>query len=171
MEALAPLETVIHYTDLPLIRKKHSDDVIIFCSGAFDVLHAGHVLFLEDCKKWGDILVVEVAHDALIRKHKGLDRPVMNEHIRLKIVSALKPVDYCFLDVPVEGYPLSFLGTVFTMLQPDTYVINDDAFDIPYREYLAKDHHVELVILPRFAPPEFEQISTTHLVEKIRSTA
>ncbi len=169
MEELVRLETIIHYTDLSLIRKKHPDKVIIFCSGAFDVVHGGHILFLEDCKKQGDVLVVEVAHDALIKKHKGELRPVFNEHIRMKIVSSLKPVDYCFLDIPVEGYPLSFLGTVFKMLRPDKYVINSDAFDIPYREQLVKEYTIELIILPRWAPPEFEQMSTTKIVEKIRS--
>src|SRR3989344_341386 len=138
MGGLRGLQIVME--DLSAVREKHKRQTIVFCSGAFDLIHVGHVLFFEDCKKCGDILVVEVAHDALIIKNKGPERPVMNESMRMKHVSALKPVDYCFLDRPYDGYPLQFLGDVFRLLHPDVYVINTDTFDIPFRQRLAEEH-------------------------------
>lgn len=160
---------IILSEDLPEVRKRHPDEVIVFASGAFDLIHAGHVLFLEDCKRLGNILVVEVAHDALLRKNKGSGRPIQNEQERLKMVSALKPVDYCFLDRPVEGHSFIFFNEALAALKPDKWVVNEDAADIPYREEIARSHGVEFVVLRRWCPPEFEGISTSRLIEKIRS--
>lgn len=158
--------------DLPRIREQHRGKKIVFCSGVFDLTHAGHALFFEDCKKQGDILVVCVGYDAKIGELKGEGRPVLNERVRLKMVDAMKPVDYCLLDnIPVGENPLKTLDVVFPDLKPDAYVINDDAFDIPYREAVARRFGVELIILPRFCPPEFENISTTNIIAKIRGAA
>jgi cytidyltransferase-like protein len=143
---------------------------IAFCSGTFDLAHAGHVLFLEDCKKLADIVVVGVGSDALIHSYKGSTRPIMNEHIRLKMIDSLKPVDYAFLQIVSDPKNMleEFLPYVFQNLQPDMYVINEDAFDIPSRERLSKEYGVSLIIFPRTCPPEFEGISTTSLIKKIQ---
>lgn len=158
----------IDYADLPRVRDIHQDQKIVFCSGAFDILHPGHLFFFEQCKSYGDILVVEVAHDRLIAKHKGSKRPILPEAARLKMVSGQKPVDYCFLDVPVEGYPLSFFETVFKLLKPDRYVVNKDAFDMPYRKELAGRHGVELVTIDLWYKPDEIQISTSWIIEQIK---
>lgn len=151
------------------IREEHKDKKIVFSSGTFDLPHAGHVLFFEDCKKLGDVLVVGVGSDAITRARKGAGRPVVNEHVRMKTIASFKPVDYCFLDNnDGSEEPLNFITGVFEHLKPDVYVINDDAFDIAYREKLSKKHNVKLTILKRSCPPEFENISTTKLIEKIK---
>ncbi|MBI2035449.1 MAG: adenylyltransferase/cytidyltransferase family protein [Candidatus Liptonbacteria bacterium] len=155
--------------DLPLIREKHCNQKIVYCSGVFDLIHPGHVLFFEDCKKFGDVLVVGVGGDTNLKKIKGNDRPIMNKYMRMKMVDSLKPVDYCFLSshTPVN-HPLEFIETVFKLLKPDTYIINADASEILYREEMAKKNNVGLKILPRWCPDEFENISTTKLIEKIK---
>src|SRR3989338_1824789 len=114
---------ILKRKNLPSIRKKHKDQKIVYCDGAFDLVHVGHVLFFEDCKQYGDILVVGLGSDALIKKNKGKDRPILNE----------------------------------------------DAFDIPYRRKAAKKYGVKLVILPRSCPKEFEEISTSKIIEKIKN--
>ncbi|MEK7074233.1 MAG: adenylyltransferase/cytidyltransferase family protein, partial [Patescibacteria group bacterium] len=92
--------SIIEFKDIASLRKEHKDKKIVFCSGTFDLTHAGHVLFLEDCKKYGDLLVVAVGNDFNQRVNaKGKGRPVQNEHLRLKMVSSLKPVDYALLDI------------------------------------------------------------------------
>lgn len=162
-------------TDIELlhkIREQHQGKKIVFSSGTFDLPHAGHVLFLEDCKSLGDVLVVGVGSDAITRARKGTDRPILNEQVRLKTISAFKPVDYCFLDnSSSDEKPLNFITEVFEHLKPDFYVINEDAFDIPYRQQLSKNYKVKLVILKRSCPPEFENISTNKIIEKIRGRA
>lgn len=161
--------SVVSHSDLPSIRERHRDERIVFCSGSFDLAHAGHVLFLEDCKRLGDVLVVCVGNDALTRHAKGGGRPVLNQHLRLKMVDALKPVDYCLVDDTAEDkYPLEVLGTIFPELKPDSYVINEDAFDIPYRKAVSKRFGVRLLILPRTSPPEFDAVSTTGIIDKIK---
>ena len=159
------------FEELEYIREKHKGQKIVFCSGCFDVTHAGHVLFFEDSKKQGDILVVMVGADAVIQRNKGKERPVVNEHLRLKMVDSLKPVDYVFLDdvLPGENHPLYIIDLVIEKLKPDVYVINKDAWDIPYRESFSKKHGVSLVILDRTTPPEFDAVSTTKIIKKIQS--
>lgn len=161
---------IINPEKLPKIREKFKNKKIVFCSGSFDLIHAGHILFLEDCKKLGDILVVGVGSDILL-KRKGNKRPILNERIRLKTIDSLKPVDYCFIDnFSKKEHPLFILDSVFEKLKPDVYVINEDAFDIPYREEAAKKFNVKLVILKRWSPNDWgEPISTTKLIEKIKN--
>lgn len=161
---------IITPEDLPKIREKHRDQKIVFCSGVFDMVHVGHLLFFEDCKKHGDVVVVVLGKDANVRDYKGDKRPIMNEHIRLKMVDGLKPVDYVFLDTydAKKDDPYSLIELFIQRLQPNMYVINEDAFDIPRRKLLAQQHDVELIILPRYCPEEFEEISTTKLIQKIK---
>lgn len=158
----------ISFEDLTSIREKDKDKEIVFCSGAFDLTHAGHVLFLEDCKKHGDLLAVGVGSGAGI-KEKGKGRPILNKYLRLKMVSSLKPVDYAFLIPDVDvSYELEKIKYTLEKLRPDKYVINSDASDIPYREKISEECQVKLIILERSCPPEFENISTTQIIEKIK---
>jgi len=163
--------SIINFADLAGIRSKHKDKKIVFCSGTFDLTHAGHVLFFEDCREYGDIIVVAVGSDfnaKLFSKGKG--RPVQNEHVRLKMVSSLKPVDYAFIDPNAENnnwFPL--LKVFFEKLKPDYYIINKDASDIVLRENIVRDYPVKMVILDRVAPKEFDGISTTKMINKIKN--
>ena len=161
---------IINFRDLGDLRKKHSGQKIVLCSGTFDLTHAGHVLFFEDCKKLGDFLVVMVGNDASIRKSKGGNRPILNEDARLKMVDAIKPVDYCFLDYLIGGRDFYFacLRLALQKLKPDKFGINDDANDIPERKKMVDKLGIELVVLSRNCPPEFENISTTKIIDTIR---
>lgn len=70
---------------------------IVFTNGCFDLLHYGHVKYLEDAKKKGDILLVAVNSDTSVRKIKGNKRPIVNEKDRLSLIAALESVDYAVL--------------------------------------------------------------------------
>ncbi len=160
----------IAHKDLSRIRGKHKNEKMVFCSGGFDLTHAGHVLFFEDCKNLGDVLVVMVGGDKVMKHGRGDARPILNEQMRMKMVDSLKPVDYTIIDelVPVDQHPLQAIDNALEELRPDIYVINEDASDIPYREIVSKKHGTKLVILKRVAPPEFEKVSTTKIIEKIK---
>jgi len=67
---------------------------IVFTNGCFDILHIGHVKYLEEAKKFGDILIVGVNSDNSIRRLKGDSRPINNLKDRLSILGALECVDY-----------------------------------------------------------------------------
>ncbi len=73
---------------------RRSGRVIVFANGCFDLLHVGHVRYLEAARKLGDLLVVALNSDASMRTLKGAGRPVMSERDRAEIVAALAAVDY-----------------------------------------------------------------------------
>lgn len=70
---------------------------VVLVGGCFDVLHPGHVIFLEKAKKCGDVLVVLLESDQKVRELKGLKRPVHTQIERAKVLSALKSVDYVIM--------------------------------------------------------------------------
>jgi len=80
---------------IELERKKGKK--IGFTSGAFDILHSGHVTYLEEAKKRCDFLVVGVNSDSSIKRYKDPDRPINSENDRLKVVNSLRSVDYAFI--------------------------------------------------------------------------
>ncbi len=67
---------------------------IVFTNGCFDLLHVGHVTYLEKAKRFGDVLVVGLNSDASVRRLKGPGRPVNSEKDRAKVLAALQAVDY-----------------------------------------------------------------------------
>lgn len=78
---------------------------MVFTNGCFDILHAGHVAYLEDAKALGDILVVGVNSDASIKRLKGEKRPINTEKHRMMVLAGLGAVDYVCLfneDTPIE---------------------------------------------------------------------
>jgi len=83
---------------------------IIFTNGCFDLLHTGHVRYLEEAKSLGDILVVGVNSDASVRGLKGPNRPILPEDERAEILSGLECVDYVTIfDEPTPSNLISFL--------------------------------------------------------------
>ncbi|MDP9147843.1 MAG: adenylyltransferase/cytidyltransferase family protein, partial [Acidobacteriota bacterium] len=99
---------------------KSRDRRVVFANGCFDVLHAGHVRYLEGARKEGDILVVGVNSDATVRDLKGDGRPVLDENARARLVAALRAVDYViiFSEPTVES--------VLHELRPDVHAKGTD---------------------------------------------
>ena len=67
---------------------------IVFTNGCFDLLHLGHICYLEKAKKKGDILIVALNSDSSVRRIKGSKRPILPETDRARIIAALESVDY-----------------------------------------------------------------------------
>lgn len=89
------------------IRKKLKEEnlKVVFTNGCFDILHSGHVDYLNKAKSLGDVLIVGINSDASIKRIKGKQRPILNEKERAVIVLNLKPVDYVLLfeeDTPAK---------------------------------------------------------------------
>ena len=96
---------------------------VVLASGTFDLLHLGHVRYLEEAKKAGGKnarLVVIVARDKTVEKRKGL-KPVMPEEQRRALVESLKVVDQAIL-----GYEDFDIGTVIEKLKPDVIAVGHD---------------------------------------------
>ncbi len=88
-----------------LAAHRKQDETIVFTNGCFDILHAGHVQFLREARRQGDLLVVGLNSDASIRRIKGENRPVNHEADRVMVLSELESVDYIVVfdaDTPID---------------------------------------------------------------------
>lgn len=93
---------------------------IVFTNGCFDLLHYGHVTYLEKAKSKGDILIVAVNSDSSVRRIKGNGRPIVKETDRANVVAGLESVDY--VTIFKEDTPLKSIKT----LKPDILVKGSD---------------------------------------------
>jgi len=76
---------------------KKQNKKIVTTNGVFDIIHYGHVKYLEEAKKLGDVLIVGVNSGKSVRQNKGNKRPINDEKSRLAVLAALESVDYVFL--------------------------------------------------------------------------
>ncbi len=86
---------------------KNKGKKIVFTNGCFDILHKGHVTYLNEAKKLGDLLVVGINSDASVKRLKGPERPINNELDRQFVMSQLKAVD--FVEIFTEDTPLNLI--------------------------------------------------------------
>ncbi len=93
---------------------------VVFTNGAFDILHAGHVTYLEFARRQGDALIVGLNSDASVRRYKGDKRPVNRQQDRARVLAALACVDYVVIFG--EDEPKKVIGE----LVPDVLVKGAD---------------------------------------------
>ncbi len=79
---------------------------IVFANGCFDLLHVGHVRYLEAARRQGDVLVVGVNGDAAVRQLKGEGRPILPVAARIELVAALRSVSYVIVFEELTAEPL-----------------------------------------------------------------
>jgi D-glycero-beta-D-manno-heptose 1-phosphate adenylyltransferase len=94
---------------------------IVLTSGSFDLIHLGHVKYLQKAKEFGGVLVVGVDSDAKIRRRKGEDRPMVPQDERLELLAHQRPVDMIYLkgeDEPRWG--------LIKAVRPDVLVLTED---------------------------------------------
>ena len=132
---------------------------IVFTNGCFDILHAGHLDLLSKAAMLGDVMVVGLNSDASVRRLKGSERPVNDEHFRALLLAHLQMVDAVV--VFGEDTPLDLI----TLVKPDVLVKGGDyrAQDIVgYQEVMTGGGQVEII-------PLVEGLSTSALIERIRT--
>lgn len=131
---------------------------VVFTNGCFDILHAGHVRYLEKARSFGDVLVLGLNTDASVRENKGDSRPINGELDRAAVVGALRAVDYVVL------FGEKTAEAIIREVRPDVYVKGGDYTieTLPEARVVAEyGGRVELV---RF----LEGHSTTRMIEKIQ---
>jgi len=130
--------------------KQSSQKKVVLASGVFDLLHLGHVKFLEEAKKAGGRgaqLIVVVARDSTVEKTKGR-KPIMPEDQRCSLVESLKVVDRAVL-----GYENLDIGEVIKNVKPDVIALGYDQEDIMKQvlDYVNKNKiNVEVVRIRKF---------------------
>src|SRR3954447_17517996 len=105
----APILTERDLT-IALSVERECGKTIAFANGCFDVLHVGHIRYLQDAARQADVLVVGVNGDDSVRKLKGEGRPVMNAQERAEILSAIRGVS--FVTIFNEETPAHLLSTL-----------------------------------------------------------
>jgi len=133
---------------------------IVFTNGCFDILHRGHITYLNRAKNPGDILVVGVNSDSSVQRLKGPDRPINTLEDRIKVLSALSCVDYL---TAFDGDTASDLVRV---LRPDVFVKGGD---------YTKDRLPEAPVVEELGGvvrivPLLDNRSTTRIIERIKVT-
>jgi rfaE bifunctional protein nucleotidyltransferase chain/domain len=105
---------------LPLLIQWKKKGKIVFTNGCFDILHLGHVDYLEKARALGDRLIVGLNTDSSVKKIKGPNRPVNDDYSRARIIASLQFVDAVILfeeDTPFD---------LISFLKPDILVKGDD---------------------------------------------
>jgi rfaE bifunctional protein nucleotidyltransferase chain/domain len=133
---------------------------IVFTNGCFDIVHLGHIDYLEKARALGDKLVLGLNTDASVSKLKGPLRPVVNEYARARLMAALSFVDTVILFG--EPTPLELIQTIC----PDILVKGDDytVDNIVGADFVVERGGAVITV------PLVKGYSTTSLIEKIKNS-
>lgn len=117
-----------------ILNHKQKGQRIVLSNGCFDLVHVGHIRYLKDSKKKGDILVVALNSDSSVRKLKGKGRPILNKNERAEIISSFSFVDY------ITFFEEQNVEKVLLALKPDIHAKGSDytAETVPERETAIK---------------------------------
>lgn len=154
------MEKLIEKENLDNIIKKLKSEnkKIVFTNGCFDILHAGHVRYLKESKKFGDILIVGLNSDVSVKKIKGESRPINPEIDRAEVLAGLEAVNYIVLFD--ETSPVKLLEEI----KPDIYTKGAD--------YTVETLPEAKTVLSYGGKIEFikflEGRSTTKIIDKIK---
>ena len=137
-------------------RLKLTGKNVVFTNGCFDILHCGHVAYLNFSRTQGDVLILALNSDASVKRNKGNDRPINCEQDRAEVLAALECVDFVVLFD--EDEPATLIGEIL----PDVLVKGED-----WAHYVSGRDVVEAaggrVVLAKMVADR----STTGTIEKV----
>jgi FAD synthetase len=133
----------------------------VMASGVFDILHLGHLHYIEESKKLGDELIVVIATDDTVRKLKH--EPITSEQVRVELVNSLKPVDSAILGYSGDMYK------IVEELKPDIITLGYDQVhdeENVKKELSKRNLSIKVVRLPKF---DTDLDGTRKIIQKIIS--
>jgi D-beta-D-heptose 7-phosphate kinase/D-beta-D-heptose 1-phosphate adenosyltransferase len=139
---------------LVYILKQEDLETVVFTNGCFDILHPGHVIYLQQAKAFGTKLVIGLNSDASIKRLKGNDRPIFNQSERLDALKRLGIADEIYIFE--EDTPINLISSI----KPDIIVKGGD-----YESGQVVGNELARVVIV----PYIEGFSTTHILEKINA--
>ncbi|HHT52753.1 MAG: D-glycero-beta-D-manno-heptose 1-phosphate adenylyltransferase [Bacteroidales bacterium] len=152
---------IVTIEDLLQIKEERKNEQMVFSNGCFDILHVGHVRYLNEARSFGDYLVIGLNSDRSVRQLKGPDRPINQQDSRAVMLAALAFVDYVVIFD--EETPL----VLIQQLLPDILVKGSD-YDpkdiVGGKEVIANGGKVVTV-------PLVEGFSSTKIINKLKDQA
>lgn len=139
-----------------VVELRDNSKKIVFCSGCFDILHKGHIKFLEEAKKQGDILIVALNSDSSVKQNKGEGRPLNSGENRAKVLASLDLVDY--MVIFSEKNPIKLIE----LIKPEVFVNGEEYGENCIEAPTVKKYGGRIYIVKNYGG-----FSTTKLIEKI----
>lgn len=136
---------------------------IVFTHGAFDLFHCGHLEFLTESRKQGDILIVGVESDANIRKYKSVIRPILPQRERVELVSNHMNVDFAFVNE--DGLDLEYYVVLYEFLFPSLITYGRDFSLSTHYDTRLKNIQHKRIVLKRDL---YLSNSTTAIIKRIQ---
>jgi rfaE bifunctional protein nucleotidyltransferase chain/domain len=149
-------------------RRQQAGERGVFTNGCFDLLHLGHVRYLQEARALGDFLILGLNSDESVRLLKGPGRPLMPENERAEILAALTCIDYVTIFAEPTAGPLVEYVRPAIYVKGGDYALAGDALEVPDSSRLPEAGVVEayggIVCLIPYVPHH----STSELIEAIK---
>lgn len=157
MHNIIPIQDIESFVNN--LRQKNANVRIVFTNGIFDILHRGHVTYLEEAKSLGDILILGLNSDESARRLKGKDRPFVDQDDRAFVLSRLESVD--IVSIFEDDTPINLIKNI----KPDVLVKGGDynLSEIVGRDFVESNGGKVCTI------PFIIGKSTTNLINKIKN--
>lgn len=155
---MAPIISVSQIAKIVQSIKKRQKSIVLV-GGCFDVLHPGHVIFLEKAKAAGDYLIVLLESDQKIKQLKGVNRPVHNQKERAKVLAALRPVDLVVVIPMMEDKDYDQL---ISKIKPDVIAATLGYGDLSHHQRSARSVGAEL----KYVTKMISRYSTSQILKK-----
>ena len=155
---------IIELSDISetVLKLKAENKKFVLVGGCFDIIHPGHILFLEAAKKEGDVLILLLESDKNIKKRKGEGRPVNSIKNRQIVVSSIGDVDYI---IPLVGVTTDDeYDRIMIQIKPEVIAITEGDSQTEKRKKQCESIGAELKVVIK----KIDNKSTTALINKIR---
>lgn len=153
---MSKIKTINELKDISK-KLRNEGKIVITTNGVFDILHIGHIRYLQEAKKLGGILIVAINSDSSVKKIKDPKRPLNNENDRAEALAALECIDY--VAIFDEDDPIIFLKAI----KPNIHVKGGD-YDMSkiIEKDTVEENDGKVILIP-----EIKGYSTTDLINKI----
>ena len=145
-----------------LLNKERSLKKIVVVGGCFDIVHLGHLIFLEKAKAKGDVLIVLLESDENIKKNKGPNRPINNQNDRAVFLTKLKMVDYV-IKLPEMKSDEDYLK-IIKEIKPKVIAVSENDSNLEKKREQAKQIGAKVLIVSKIVPHQ----STSRIIDKIK---
>lgn len=142
-------------------RLRLAGEVVVLTNGCFDLLHPGHVRYLSEARRLGDVLIVALNSDRAVRELKGSGRPILDQSERAEVIAALACVDYVTVFDDVS--PREMIASIL----PDILVKGGDWG----LDQIIGREEVEAAGGKVLSLPFVEGVSTSDIIERIKRTS